>query len=116
VPHDSLAGKLTEETKIGKRGAIELMLLAMSGGVGGARAMTPSAVFDVHGSITYSGDINNEPGTWCFGFDCSHCDDGYITPIFGYVGGGPVRSLEYVVEECESLARQLKEVVDGFHS
>jgi hypothetical protein len=68
---------------------------------------TPDFVFDVHGSITYSGGNDGypvkDPDIWWFGFDCNHYGD-------DEPGG---RSLEYVVGECESLAAQLMEVKEA---
>lgn len=65
--------------------------------------VTPELYFDVHGGIIFADNhcptIDDGPeDLWWFGFNCGH------------VGDGPVRSLEYVMEECESLARQLAEV------
>lgn len=31
-------------------------------------------LFDVHGGITYSGDLKDDGDHW-YGFDCAHCDD-----------------------------------------
>lgn len=59
---------------------------------------------DVHGGLTYSRDSPEYPapsdGLWWFGFDCGHAYD--------EEDGG--KSLEYVVNECESLAKQLVEL------
>lgn len=63
----------------------------------GERA-SPEIIFDVHGSITFSGPLDDQPDGWWFGFDCNHPGD----------EGG--RSLEYVVAECERLAEQLAAV------
>ena len=73
----------------------------------------PAYVINVHGGLTFSterDEIGND-GTitypvpsrecWWFGFDCGHVGDGQ----FGF--GGEIRSLAYVVNECESLANQL---------
>jgi hypothetical protein len=60
-------------------------------------------LIDVHGGITYS---SSEPdsdypiyieGAWWFGYDCGHYQD-------NEPGGC---SLEYCIEQCESLALQL---------
>lgn len=82
---------------IGKRGAIELMLMAC-----GSRQV--GYLFDVHGSVTFSGELQGKDGHW-FGFDCAHCDD--LCPGRSYLSGGVYRDVEYVQAECESLARQL---------
>ena len=89
---------------VGKRGIIPLL-------AGSRRA--PDVVFDVHGGLTFSGpigDVETAPKSlWFFGFDCAHHGD---APEPGYsnhsiFSGGVVRSLDYVVGECESLAAQL---------
>lgn len=54
--------------------------------------------FSVHGEITYDGSMGN-PGTWWFGFDCNHLDDNICSC-----------DEAYVKRECESLARQLKDL------
>lgn len=62
---------------------------------------------DVHGGLTYSakGEYPVESDLWWLGFDCAHAGD--------FEGGSclgkPLRTLEYVVQECESLAKQLQE-------
>ena len=76
--------------------------------------------FDVHGGLTYSRDgvrgypIDGE--FWWFGFDCAHCDDGKDFSIMSkkykefalkYPSEGTVRDLDYVVNQCEKLAKQL---------
>lgn len=66
----------------------------------GERA-SPEIIFDVHGSITFSGPLGDHPNGWWFGFDCSHAGD---------EGGRP---LEYVVAECERLGVQLAAVGVG---
>lgn len=82
---------------------------------------------DVHGGLTYS-DVNTEypapsDGLWWFGYDCAHfgdaSDPALMTPkykelhdkkLFTYAldAYSVVRSLEFCVEQCESLAKQLK--------
>lgn len=62
-------------------------------------------IIDVHGGLTYSGNLNERLGieepSWWFGFDTAHCDDDLD-------GGG--RPLDYCIVECESMAKQLREV------
>mgnify|MGYP000849681354 FL=1 len=63
--------------------------------------------FYVHGVITYSGCEQypvEHNGLWCFGYDCAHLGD--ATAFAGY-SGEVLRSLEYCVDQCESLADQL---------
>lgn len=88
-------------------------MLAMLSGIADPR---PDFVFSVHGGITYSdGDDEypaNSDGGWWYGFDCAHCDDAEIEPDTRFPQfhrrKGVVRTLEYVVGECESLASQLQ--------
>lgn len=82
----------------------------------------------VHGGITYSGEVyikDDSSGTWCFGFDCAHCEDGSdynLSYEYGLLSDEEyrclrtfrnhreVRSLDYCIKECISLAEQLKEL------
>lgn len=70
---------------------------------------------DVHGGLTYSHDRT-------FGFDCAHWDDAKDPALMSEeyrkvhedIGGvfgerGTIKTLEFCVAECESLASQLKE-------
>ena len=58
---------------------------------------------DVHGGITYNDlyDVKDKGYCigYCIGFDCAHCQDTF-----------EVQTLEYCINECESLAKQLKEI------
>lgn len=83
-------------------------------------------VLSVHGGITYSssnpGDgypVQTEDGWW-YGFDCNHCDDGYIEQNPRWPDmlrrTQPAASQSYVVSECESLAEQLANVASECQS
>ena len=77
---------------------------------------------EVHGGVTYTdfctkdGDprtnichIPDESETdsiWWVGFDCAHAEDG--NPIYKSFREYPYRTLQYVKDECASLALQLK--------
>lgn len=102
---------------IGKRGVISLVTCD-------DEAPRLDCLFDVHGSLTYSGDGKRKypveaENTWWFGFDCAHCDDGkdfaaaekygFKIHSFWREEGIP-RSLEYAWQECKNLADQLVEV------
>lgn len=82
--------------------------------------------FNVHGGLTFS-DFSKRLGDknlWWFGYDCGHIGD---IPSKEYIGEykrrvhsdywhmeekeGTHKSLEYCVQECENLARQLSEYV-----
>jgi hypothetical protein len=81
-------------------------------------------LFDVHGGITYSegGKKSRYPvesDLWWFGFDCGHYGDGIDISImsdkykeinikYSLFDEGVIRTTEYCIQECESLADQLK--------
>jgi len=76
---------------------------------------SPEYVFEVHGGLTFSGTGGAYPVEsdlhW-FGYDCGHYDDAPAPgaripmPIFNK---GVHRTLDYCVDECESLAKQIIE-------
>lgn len=94
--------------------------------------VTPDSIFvdasydslpiDCHGGLTYSSSavwrkrFPVESTLYWFGFDCGHCDDGIIEPRerdirFGHEGSREsVKSLEFCIAECESIAAQLQEL------
>lgn len=106
-----------KEGPIGKRGIIPIFLEACSKDA----VKSPQIVFDVHGSLTYSGggeDFAVKSGGWWFGFDCAHAGDGKDVSIMSdeykifyekYPNsfGDIVRTKEYVENECRKLAEQL---------
>lgn len=98
------AAKAAGEGPMGKRGILALLSAAATDTL----EARPDLVFDVHGSLTYSGGGGDYPAIgpeWWFGFDCNHSGDGNAT--YNANSGDPIRSEEYVVAECESLAQQL---------
>lgn len=86
VPMAALA-----QEEIGKRGATDLVLMGSRGTAQGGD------FFNVHGSVTFSGDREylGLPGFW-YGFDCAHWDD-----------SDDPKDQAFVVAECESLAEQI---------
>lgn len=61
---------------------------------------------DVHGGVTffdvpYWADSDKEDSNFFVGFDCAHAGDATR------YSKGKLRSLDYCIEECEKLARQL---------
>lgn len=94
---------------IGKRGPMNLFALALGG------KTHPGDLFDVHGSITYSGTEWPAEGYW-YGFDCSHAGD--VSPAYDYLmrcdPESVYRTLDYTKAECVSLARQLQALVVPF--
>lgn len=97
LPHAAASG-FWERVKggvVGKRGIFPILCADLD---------NPSLelVFDVHGSLTYSGGGDypvSTNGLWWFGFDAGHCDD-----------SREVQNEAYMAAECESLADQLTEV------
>jgi hypothetical protein len=58
----------------------------------------------VHGGLTFSGSLpfHSDDSRHWFGYDCAHSGDkSYINP------NGIERTLDYCIEECETLAKQL---------
>ena len=106
---------IDESEEIGKRSILSLLC---------ARKSSPLLVFDVHGGITYAGgggsiEDNKYPvisDLWWFGYDCNHLGDAkspeYIDKEFSQdhafysYSDGIHRSLDYCIDECESLATQ----------
>ena len=66
-----------------------------------------------HGGITYS---REDDGMWCFGFDCAHYLD-IVPRIAGILKmeGYQYRTIEYVTNELNLLAKQLIEVASEFN-
>lgn len=99
-PCAALSRPADDET-IGKRSPLALLCVAGDE----SRMQSPEIVFDVHGGITFSGKSADYPAPsdlWWFGFDCAHSGDRSH-------GGsdGVMRSLDYCIAECESLASQI---------
>lgn len=111
--------ELTGDEEIGSRGLLSVIC-------GQQRMQSPVMVFDVHGSLTFSdfwkpeGEESKElkeldDGLWYFGFDCAHAGDGQAPDLdehgdivhSKWQWTNPVRSLEYVTQQCESLAAQI---------
>ena len=84
---------------------------------------------NVHGGLTYAGCNDSYPapsdGLWWLGYDCAHWGDvrdpSLMTPDYKELHDkglftsalddyGVVRSLDYCIEQCESLAKQLKDL------
>ena len=57
---------------------------------------------DVHGGLTYAGEVAELNNLHCVGFDCAHwMDKTRFNPE------GTFRDVHFVVEQCELLAAQL---------
>lgn len=108
TPELGIYYRYIEKCPIDKRGMISVFCAV------GLGRVSAGIVFNVHGSITYSGGADWNctypvPNTnlWWFGYDCSHIEDGNAL-------SGVVRSLEYCIGECESLAHQLKDAQEVY--
>jgi hypothetical protein len=105
-----------DDTPVGKRSPIAILCAAGRDHI----PNSPEMAFDVHGGITYSneGDYPVESDLWWFGFDCAHSGDSPVQEFIGSLPArmrhlyidGVARSLEYCEAECESLAKQIKEL------
>lgn len=108
-----------DDEPIGKRGVFSLIAAVADP----SRMQSPGLVFDVHGGLTYSDADAKYPaendGLWWFGYDCGHAGDSaspeylaekearYPNEPFMWTDYGTFRDLDYCVDECESLARQI---------
>lgn len=116
-----------DDEKLGKRGILTLFLAALDDD----ERIRMDFYFNVHGSLTYSGDNDGtypvESNLWWIGFDCAHYRDGVdLELVEKYWGddpriqkkleiereyptreGYPIRSKEYVEQECMSLVDQI---------
>jgi hypothetical protein len=122
-----------ENKPVGKRGVITLLGMALSEE---SEHICPVHYFDVHWSLTYSGGGEGskypvESDLWWYGFDCGHCEDGSdYSQAFAYgliseqqynsmaeierlyPTNEPVRSTEYVEQECKNLIDQIISVLE----
>ena len=115
-----------DDEKIGNRGMIPILSAAFDDD---ERARL-DYWFNVHGGLTYSRDGNYpiESDLWWFGFDCAHYNDGkdldLVEKYWGddprikerlkidrefssYYEDNPIRSNEYVEDECKALVEQI---------
>lgn len=127
IPKSELDGE-----EIGNRGIIPIFFAAFDDD----DRIRMDVYFNVHGGLTYSGDNNGtypvESNLWWLGFDCGHYMDGKdlelmekywgddpniqrkieIEKEYYMIGNNyPVRSKEYVENECKSLVDQIIELI-----
>jgi len=124
IPKSELDGE-----EIGNRGIIPIFLMAFDDD----DRVRMDVYFNVHGGLTYSGDNNGtypvESNLWWLGFDCGHYNDGkdleLVEEYWGeyphikkgleiereYYIDAPIRSKEYVEDECKSLVDQIIELI-----
>jgi hypothetical protein len=109
--------KLNMDRSVEKMGAMQ-MLCAAAKPV--EELNTPEMVFEVHGGLTFSsygsGTYPVESNLWWYGYDCAHAGDlpepnsemGRMYANMGFAErDGVIRTHDYCVAECESLATQL---------
>lgn len=96
-------------------------------------SLAPEDLFGVPGGLNYSDDlchaIDKKRPLWWFGFDCAHCNDSKdYESTLKYFGEercealrvyedllmGEVKTLEYVVNACKNLAKQIVQVVKTY--
>jgi len=114
---DEISQETANLAEIGQKGPM-LAFTAMCGSDDEHNAIRRSldVIIDCHGGLTYSstskgGDYPvKSSNLWWFGFDCAHAWDNDIEPDPNWpriYSDGEVRSLEFVQEQCESIAAQL---------
>ena len=112
--------KMNMQRSTEKMGPIQLLCAA---GKSEAELASPEYVFEVHGGLTYSGNGHGtypvESELWWFGYDCAHAGDlpepdsrmGKVYADMAFSQReGVIRTLDFCIDECESLAKQLSEV------
>lgn len=92
---DSLAEavRLVSEGPVGDRGIMDILCMSFRGEDEKFRA---GELFDVHGSVTFSGEFGAPLTGFWYGFDCHHYQDDEST-----------QNEAYVMRQCESLAQQI---------
>ncbi len=53
---------------------------------------------EVHGGLTFAGEINDNDGLWYFGFDAAHCGD-----LIPFIPPSPFRSSIYESQEYRDI-------------
>ena len=99
---------------VGKRGVIPILC---SSGLKPDDRINMELLFDVHGSITFSGKLKDFYGYW-IGFDCAHSGDAKDFSLMSKemrksyenwpdLVGDVVRTTDYVEQECKNLIDQV---------
>lgn len=106
--------KFEKEATLGQKSPILAFTAGVDAPDGMVHKTSPELMLDCHGGITFSSSKKQEtyPGEsnlWWFGFDCNHFEDGTIEPSSLSFGREhfPAKSLDFCVEQCESLAQQI---------
>lgn len=98
--HTDAIKPLPDNEPMGGRGVFSLL-------VGQDSTQRADVAFDVHGSITFSGDWSPAGYEWWFGFDCAHEGDERRSEHAFNEPGAVWWTQEMVEAECERLAEQL---------
>ena len=115
---DFISQEQAQNSQIGEKSPI--LILAATVGSDDSKTLVRRSldiIIDCHGGLTYASHEENsnypvESNLWWFGFDCSHYEDGYITPspyAFDYTEF-PAKSLEFCEMQCEKIAVQLRDL------
>lgn len=105
--------ELSLRATLGQKSPVFALIAGVGAPEGSSIRHSPDVVFDCHGGITYSGNGYFLPkGSafehyWFFGFDCRHCEDDEIEPAENYRSDLEAKSLDFCIEQCESLAQQI---------
>ena len=107
--------KEISKQKIGKRGIVPIFC---AGPLKEEDRICMDLLFDVHGGITFSGELRDFKGYW-IGFDCAHSGDAKDFSLMGEKEkeiwkdfsirdfGEVIRTTDYVEKECKSLINQI---------
>ena len=102
-----------QSEKVGKKGVMIVFTASCGALADGEIRPSLDVLIDCHGGLTYAGVGKGYPSEtvmdhWWFGFDCAHLGDGLMGPMGRHSGvGDPVRTLEFCVAECESIAQRI---------
>jgi hypothetical protein len=113
---------------LGKKSPVLALTCGVHAPDGETITASPEVIFDVHGGLTYAKASPAYPvpsNLWWFGYDCGHLGDlpipenvseseRELNERFPVDRDGVIRSLDYCIAECESLARQIDEVCASF--
>lgn len=110
---DLISQERASESTVGQKSPLLILTASVDGDEGQVRRSL-DIVIDVHGGITYASEGGKYPEpesdpSWWFGFDCAHSGDGTLSNEV--YRRGPVRTLEFCIEQCENMAKQLQELV-----
>lgn len=104
----------------GKRGVVPMFFHFLENPTE-RKYLSPDIFFDVHGGITFSGQLKiaNNDNLWWFGYDCAHNGDANDLSVVSesikeiklrYPTDGVLRTVQYCMDECRSLADQLSKI------